>query len=115
MSIKEERKRASKRASKRTTKKASSESLRVDQALVVPGSAIRDPRVLDVIDFLNANLHRRIRLTGLADEANISASRLSHVFKTAVGRSPGEYLRRLRMEKARQLLETSPLRIKEIM
>jgi AraC-like DNA-binding protein len=68
-----------------------------------------------VIDFLNANLHRRISLAGLAEEANISSSRLSHIFKTAVGLSPGEYLRRLRMEKARHLLATSPLRSKEIM
>ena len=111
MSIKDESKRASKKASKR----ASSESLRVDQPHVVPGSTICGPRVQAVIDFLDANLHRRIRLTGLAEEANISSSRLSHIFKTEVGLSPGECLRRLRMQKARNLLTTIRLSVKQIM
>jgi transcriptional regulator GlxA family with amidase domain len=111
MSIKEERKRASKRARKRP----SSRSLRIDPPHVVPESTIRDPRIQVVIDFLNANLDRRIRLAELAEKAKVSSSRVSHIFKTAVGLSPGEYLRRLRMEKARHLIATSPLRIKEIM
>jgi AraC family transcriptional regulator len=68
-----------------------------------------------VTDFMNANLHRRIRLAELAGTANLSSSRFSHFFKTQTGLSPGEYLRRLRMEKARHLLATTLLRIKEIM
>lgn len=105
MSIKE----ASKRASAESPKgKSPHESL-------VPESRIPDPRVRIVIDFMNVNLHRRIRLVELADAANLSASHLSHVFKTQTGLSPGEYLRRLRMEKARQLLTTSLLSIKQIM
>ena len=82
---------------------------------VVPGSTIRDPRIQIVLDFLNANLDRRIRLTELAEEAKISSSRLSHIFKTEVGLSPGECLRRLRMQKAGNLLATSRLSVKQIM
>ena len=115
MSIKKASKRASKTASKRVSKRVSSESLRVDQSHVVPGSTILDPRVQAVIDFMNANLQRRIRSTQLAEVAVLSSSRLSHLFKSETGLAPGEYLIRLRMEKARRLVTTTRLRIKEIM
>jgi AraC family transcriptional regulator len=105
MSIKEEPKRASSETLK-------GKSLRQP---VVPESRIPNPRVQIVTDFMNANLHRRIRLAELAGVANLSASRFSHVFKTQTGLSPGEHLRRLRMEKARHLLATTLLSIKEIM
>lgn len=105
MSIKDESKRASGESLK-------GKSLRQS---VVPESRIPNPRLRIVTDFMNANLHRRIRLAELAGTANLSSSRFSHVFKTQTGLSPGEYLRRLRMEKARHLLATSLLRIKEIM
>jgi len=36
------------------------------------------------------------------------------LFKTEVGLSPAQYLKKIRMEKACQLLETSFLRVKEI-
>lgn len=45
----------------------------------------RDRRIRIELDFLNANLHRRIRLTELAEAAKISPSRLSHLFKTEMG------------------------------
>jgi transcriptional regulator GlxA family with amidase domain len=64
---------------------------------------------------MDANLHRRIRLAELAKAANLSASRFSHFFKTQTGLSPGKYLRRLRMEKARHLLATTLLNVKEVM
>jgi transcriptional regulator GlxA family with amidase domain len=68
-----------------------------------------------VIDFMNANLARKVSLRELADVANLSQSRLSHLFKSQTERSPGEYLIRLRMEKARELLATSLLSIKQVM
>jgi transcriptional regulator GlxA family with amidase domain len=64
---------------------------------------------------MNGNLHRRISLTELAAVANLSPSRFSNVFKSQTRLSPGEYLIRLRMEKARDLLTTSQLSIKEVM
>ena len=105
MSIKEERKRAS-------SKTLKGKSLRQP---VVPESRILKPRVRIVIDFMHANLHRRTRLAELAGAANLSPSRFSHDFKSQTGISPGEYLRRLKMEKARDLLATTLLTIKEIM
>jgi transcriptional regulator GlxA family with amidase domain len=109
MSIKQETKRASARSLKAQTQ----------EPQVIREAPIqyprRDPRIQVVIDFLNANLHRRIRLTDLAEAARLSPSRLSHLFKTEMGLSPGEYLMRLRMQKASNLLATSRLSVKQIM
>lgn len=74
-----------------------------------------DPRVQSVIEFMNNNLQKTISLSELAAVAYLSPSRFSHVFKTQTGVSPGEYFIRLKMEKARHLLTTSLLSIKEIM
>ncbi|MEK6322206.1 MAG: helix-turn-helix domain-containing protein [Acidobacteriota bacterium] len=85
------------------------------EGLVVPESTIRNRRVQIVIDFMNANLQRRISLTELADAANLSPTHLSRLFKNQTKLSPGEYLIKLRMKKARHLLATSLLSIKQIM
>ena len=109
MSIKQETKRASARSLK--------PQIREPQTIYeapIPDQR-QDPRIRIVLDFLNANLHRRIRLTELAEAAKISPSRLSHLFKTEMGLSPGQYLMRLRMQKAGTLLATSRLSVKQIM
>lgn len=85
------------------------------QAATPLESMIHNSRVQTVIHFMKANLQRSISLPELADVANLSASQFSHVFKTQTGISPMKYLRRLRMERARQLLATSGLSVKEIM
>jgi transcriptional regulator GlxA family with amidase domain len=81
----------------------------------IPEGAIRNARIRIAIAFLESNLHRKITSSELAEVANTSSSHLSRLFKSETGLSPGEYLRRLRMEKARQLLATSLLSVKEIM
>jgi AraC-like DNA-binding protein len=60
------------------------------------------------------NLHKDLSLSRLAQSVNLSVWRLCHVFRTDVGMSPIQYLRLLRMEKAKHLLETSFLSVKEI-
>lgn len=72
------------------------------------------PKTRAIVDFLKLNLHRRITLEEIALSAQLSRSRLFHLFKSEVGLPPGQYLKTLRLEKARQLLETTMLSIKEI-
>ena len=60
------------------------------------------------------NLHKEVSLTELAQSVNLSVWRLGHIFRSDMGMAPIHYLRSLRMERARQLLETSYLSIKEI-
>lgn len=63
---------------------------------------------------MRENLHREITLTELAHSVNLSVWRLCHLFRSDVGMSPIKYLKILRMEKAKHLLETSFLSVKEI-
>ncbi len=49
-----------------------------------------------------------------ADFCNLSLGRFSHIFKEGMGVSPHEYLTRIRIEKAAQLLGNSDLTIAEV-
>jgi transcriptional regulator GlxA family with amidase domain len=60
------------------------------------------------------NLHRRIPLTEMADSVQLSPSHLRELFKHETGVPAVRYLRALRMQKAKELLETSFLSVKEI-
>ncbi len=74
-----------------------------------------NPKTQLAVDFMNANLHRKLSLAELARSVNISRSHLCYLFKTEKGISPGQYLTMLRMQKARDLLATTPLSVKQIM
>jgi AraC-like DNA-binding protein len=76
---------------------------------------IRDSRIRAVIDFMETNLRRKISLSDMASVANLSQSHLSRLFNIHTGFSPSEYLIRLRVEKARELLRRGSLSVKEVM
>ncbi len=66
------------------------------------------------IGFMKNNLHNKLNLENLADEAGLSTSHYSLAFKQKTGRAPVDYLIQLKVQKACQLLDHSNLRIKEI-
>jgi transcriptional regulator GlxA family with amidase domain len=74
-----------------------------------------DPRIAHVASFIRSNYHRRLTLTEMADTVNLSRWRLCHLFKESMGTSPERYLTNVRLEKARHLLETEYLTVKEVM
>ena len=74
-----------------------------------------DHRVLKVIALMRDYLHRGWPASKLAQFVNISPSRLHQLFKSETGVPPAKYLHLLRMERSRELLETSYLSIKEVM
>jgi len=57
----------------------------------------------------------RISVRKLARAVNLSPSRFAHLFHQHVGMPPGRYLRHRRLERARLLLESSFLSVKEVM
>jgi len=73
-----------------------------------------DPRIYKVITLMKENLQREQSLTGMAQSVHISSSRLYHLFKAETGTTPTHYLQSLRMQRAKYLLETTFLRVKEI-
>jgi len=74
-----------------------------------------DKRIKRVTELLHLDIQKPPALDELAREVNLSSSRLRHLFKTETGLSPAQYLRALRMERAKELGEGTFLRVKEIM
>ena len=66
------------------------------------------------IDFIAENLNRKITLGELCGVSGKSASTLHREFRKAVGKSPGDYILSVRVEKARSLRETTSLSLGEI-
>lgn len=73
-----------------------------------------DQRTLIVIAYMRTHLRHSHTLCALARLVNLSPSRLRHLFKADTNMTPTQYLHTLRMQEAKQLLETTWLRIKEI-
>lgn len=67
-----------------------------------------------VVALIKNDLRRQHSVSDLAQSVNLSVSRLQHLFKLETGMPPLRYLHLLRIEKARELLESSLMSIKEI-
>jgi AraC-like DNA-binding protein len=73
-----------------------------------------DKRVEKIIEMMRDDVRGELSLAEFAQSVNLSVWRLCHIFKSDVGLPPIKYLRLLRMERAKGLLESSFLSVKEI-
>src|SRR5882762_4606743 len=73
-----------------------------------------DARVAAAIRMLDRLLATQISMRAVSASVNLSPRRLGQLFKIEAGISPRQYLRTLRMERARSLLQTSFLSVKEV-
>ena len=64
--------------------------------------------------YIASNYENDITLEKTAREVNISASYLSHLFRSGLGTTFGEYVSKLRIEKAKELLSATELSVAEI-
>ncbi len=67
-------------------------------------SSLAKRRVLELID---AGLDARLTIESLAHEVGLSAAHFARAFKQTLGRAPHQYLLGRRLERARQLIETT--------
>jgi AraC family transcriptional regulator, arabinose operon regulatory protein len=74
-----------------------------------------DHRIQLICSELEGDLSRGVRIADLTKVVNLSSSRLQHLFKSETGRTLARYLKDARMEKARLLLDSTFLSVKEIM
>jgi two-component system response regulator YesN len=74
-----------------------------------------DHRVKMVIRFIEENRDRQLSLNEIARFINVSPWHLCRLFRTGTGTSVNQYLLNLRMQKAKELLANTCLRVKEIM
>lgn len=75
----------------------------------------QDRQVLRLQQFMEANLQRELTIELLADRAGMSVRNFDRRFRAAVGEAPSSYLQKLRIEKAKRLLETTNDSIADIM
>jgi transcriptional regulator GlxA family with amidase domain len=73
-----------------------------------------DQRVQKILQRMREGLDEDLSLDEFAQSVNLSVWRLCHIFRSDIGIPPIHYLRSLRMERAKHLLETTFLSIKEI-
>ncbi|HEX8283138.1 MAG TPA: helix-turn-helix transcriptional regulator [Pyrinomonadaceae bacterium] len=64
---------------------------------------------------LEDNLRRSISLEEMARHVNLTPEHLCRLFKAEMGGPPAKHLKSLRLQAAKSLLETTCLRVKEVM
>ena len=74
-----------------------------------------DERVRKAIALAEEYMHKGWSAARLAGLVNLSPSRFHQLFKEETGEPPARYLRGLRMRRARALLETTHLSVKQVM
>lgn len=73
-----------------------------------------DPQLAAALAHLRANLHRPLDVIALARAAGLPRRSLERVFRTALGRSPLDEIRRQRIARAQELLAHSDLPLDQI-
>jgi transcriptional regulator GlxA family with amidase domain len=73
-----------------------------------------DKRISDIIKAVTSNFQKSWKIEELAEIVNLSKSRFEELFKQETQLSPIQFVRHLRFEKAKELLETTHLTVKEI-
>ncbi len=80
----------------------------------VPTAHCPAPRMQRVIAQMRSCLDQEMKLAGLAASAGLSPSQFVRAFREATGLPPHRYLRGLRIDKARELLEHTDLSVTDI-
>lgn len=73
-----------------------------------------DRRVERIILLVERDIRKSITLNDIAHAVNLSPSHVYHLFKSEMGMSHPRYLKMLRIKKAKELLETTFMSVKEI-
>jgi len=73
-----------------------------------------DLRVAAAISMMQQLKDGNLSIVDLSKKVNLSPSRLWQLFRKETGQSPKQYLKTMRMQRARKLLEETFLSIKEI-
>lgn len=73
-----------------------------------------DHRVQLIIALMKDNLRQELLVGDMAQSVHLSASRFHYLFKAETGRTPAQYYHSLRIQKARDLLATSLLSVRQI-
>jgi AraC family transcriptional regulator len=78
------------------------------------GPTARDPRVRAVLDLVHSSYAEPIGIDDLARAAGTSRFHMSRLFRESVGQSPYQYLVRVRIERAAELLRGGKRSVTEV-
>ncbi|MCC3373269.1 response regulator [Cohnella sp. REN36] len=84
------------------------------EAAALSKASRKSKLIVDVLRYLEANYAEDVSLQKLADRFFVNASYLSRLFKEEVGEIFTKYLMQLRIERARELLRTTHLKVYEV-
>jgi transcriptional regulator GlxA family with amidase domain len=73
-----------------------------------------DRMIRKAVDWIRSNLHRRISVDDLVARVSTSRRNLTRRFRDATGESPKEYIQRVRIDRAKSLLETTDMPVERI-
>jgi AraC family transcriptional regulator of arabinose operon len=79
------------------------------------GTTTIDRRITWAVAYMQRNLRDPIAIAELAARVNLSPSRFRHLFRAQLGVGPAQFQQRLRLRRARLLLERTFLTVKEVM
>jgi transcriptional regulator GlxA family with amidase domain len=74
-----------------------------------------DPRVERTIATMQARISERLTVSALAADVRLSVAHLTRLFRANTDATPAAFLRRLRMERARILVERTSLPLAAVM
>ncbi len=86
----------------------------IENYIAIKKQAISDPQIAATASYMQENIGKLHALPELADQCGLSYVQFSRRFKTAMGRTPIEYMKGLKLQKAKQLLTDTELPIKRI-
>ncbi len=72
-------------------------------------------RISQIIDEIQTNLKTQITVEEMAHQADLSRDHFTKLFKKTIGKTPIQYVRDIRLDKAKEILETTNKRVKTIM
>lgn len=77
-------------------------------------TGVRNPRLLEAIALMEANLEAPLALEQVAERAGLSLRQLERLFALEAAMSPGRYYRTLRLKRARQLVQQTGMSMMEV-
>ena len=84
------------------------------QPWALPGSAAPTARIGRALEYIERNFAERITLDKLAACCHVSRRHFFRLFEQAVGLAPMEYLKKVRLQKAAEMLLTSDSNVTEV-
>lgn len=76
--------------------------------------AVHDPEVADAMRFIRANVGKRIDVPDVLDQVATNRRTLERRFRTLIGRSIMQEVRRVRIEQSKRLLSSTDLSVDEV-